>query len=152
MTSSDRRAVLGAVLAAGAVGATAALPTAASTGPALSDIDRRVLDLWRRFAKVRAISKKLNADFDKSSGADQSRLFDRCDDAVDAMTSIEDEIADHIEASILALAASILIDTKNVEDFVARIYQASLVAIRPRLVGAIAEEADRMMAEDEEGA
>ncbi len=131
--ATNRRAVLGAVLAAGAAGATAALPTAASACPALSDVDRRILDLWSRLAKVRAISKKLNADFDKSSGADRSRLFDRCDDAVNAMTSIEDEIADHVEASILALAATIVIDTKNVEDFVARIYQASLAAIRPQL-------------------
>ena len=46
--ATNRRAVLGAVLAAGALGATAVLPAYAATGPAaLSATDRRVLDLWQ---------------------------------------------------------------------------------------------------------
>jgi hypothetical protein len=71
-----------------------------------------------------------------------------CDDAAEAITAVEDEIADHIETSILVLAATILIDTENVEHFVARVYLATLAVIRPQLVGVIAEEADRVLAEE----
>lgn len=53
--ASDRRAVLGAALAAGAVGATAVLPASASA-PQLSAVDRRVLDLRRRRARLLAIA------------------------------------------------------------------------------------------------
>jgi hypothetical protein len=55
---TNRRAVLGAVLASGAAGATAILPAAASSQPQLSAIDLRVLDLWRRRARLQAINDK----------------------------------------------------------------------------------------------
>ena len=61
---TNRRAVLSAVLAAGAAGVTAALPAVASAAPALSARDRRVLDLWRRRAKLKAIAARLSEEYD----------------------------------------------------------------------------------------
>jgi hypothetical protein len=56
--ATNRRAVLGAVLAAGA---TAALPAAAlSVPPALSPADQRVLDLWRRRGRLKAALDRLD--------------------------------------------------------------------------------------------
>jgi hypothetical protein len=52
--ATDRRAVLGAVLAGGAAAVTT-LPTAqAAATPAFSAIDRRVLDLWNRRRRLEA--------------------------------------------------------------------------------------------------
>lgn len=42
---TNRRAVMGGAIAAGAAGATAVLPAAANSGPQLSAIDRKVIDL-----------------------------------------------------------------------------------------------------------
>ena len=54
MTVSTRRAALGAVLAAGAVGA---VPAAASIAtPTLSPLDKRAEDLWRRRRRLKAIA------------------------------------------------------------------------------------------------
>ena len=53
---ANRRAVLGAALAAGAVGATAAIPAPARAAPALSALDRRILNLWRWRAKLKVIA------------------------------------------------------------------------------------------------
>jgi len=152
MTSpTDRRAVLGAVLAAGAVGATAVLPAAAAE-PQLSAVDRRVLDLWRRLSKLHTISKKLRgADRRKMTEAEWHRHRDRCDGVVDAMVDVENEIAEQMEASVLALAAIILADLPNRGGYFEEgVYRASLRVIRPQLVGAIAEAADRVLAEEEE--
>jgi hypothetical protein len=60
MTSrTNRRAVLGAALAAGVAGATTTLPGYAAPAAPLSAVDRRVLDLWRRRAKLNAIVDRL---------------------------------------------------------------------------------------------
>jgi hypothetical protein len=60
--ATNRRAVLGAVLAAGAVAATA-LPASALGAPPLSAVDRRVLDLWRRRRAVKGICDRLCAEW-----------------------------------------------------------------------------------------
>jgi uncharacterized protein YjiS (DUF1127 family) len=61
--ATNRRAVLGAVLAAGA--AAAALPSAAAViTPSLSAIDSRVLDLWRRNRRLRASLDRLSDQMD----------------------------------------------------------------------------------------
>jgi hypothetical protein len=73
--------------------------------------------------------------------------------AVDAMITVEDEINAHMQASILALAASIMADIQNQRGhFPGDVYLASLAAIRPQLVGAIAEAADRVLADEEAAA
>jgi hypothetical protein len=55
-------------------------------------------------------------------------------------------------ASALAVAASLVarVELDDVEDEVLRTYRASLRAVRPQLIGAIAEDADRVLAEEEE--
>ena len=60
-----------------------------------------------------------------------------------------------MRASLHALAAALMIKMKHgaLEEVVADLLIASLVAIRPQLVGAIAEDADRVLAQaEEEGA
>jgi hypothetical protein len=66
--ATNRRAVLGAVLAAGALGATAALPVYAAPGPAaLSATDRRVLDLWRRRRRMRGALERISNEIDAAT-------------------------------------------------------------------------------------
>jgi hypothetical protein len=143
--ATDRRAVLGGILVASAA-ATIALPATVAVGmPALSAVDRRVVELWRRLAKVKAISRELSAHAVRAKD-EWERIFNRSDEAGSAMAAVEDEIADHMEASVLALAAIILVEIQNADDRGARIYKISLAAIRPQLVGAIAEAADRVLA------
>jgi hypothetical protein len=63
--ATNRRAVLGAVLAAGAIGATAVLPVYAASGPApLSAVDRRVLDLWNRRRRLVTALDRLSERID----------------------------------------------------------------------------------------
>src|ERR1700678_4610298 len=59
--TTNRRAVLGAVLAAGAMG----VPALATAGPAaaLSPLDNRVLNLWRRRRRLVAIRERFSADW-----------------------------------------------------------------------------------------
>ena len=59
--ATTRRGALSAVLAAGAFGATAALPAYAAPGPvAPSATDRRVLDLWSRRGRMRAALERIS--------------------------------------------------------------------------------------------
>ncbi len=65
MTSAtNRRAVLGAVLAAGAVTVPALPSFAAVEAPGLSAVDRRVLDLWNRRRRLRAALDRLSERLD----------------------------------------------------------------------------------------
>jgi hypothetical protein len=78
-----------------------------------------------------------------------SRLIAREQAAADKMADLEDAIEKKTDISILALAAymMILIRMDDEEDYVLRAFRASLAAIRPRLVGEIADDADRMLAQ-----
>jgi hypothetical protein len=59
--ATNRRAVLSAVLAAGAAGAAAALPAAASAEQPLSAAgDQLALDLWKRRAELTAVAQPLS--------------------------------------------------------------------------------------------
>jgi hypothetical protein len=248
--ATNRRAVLGAVLAAGAAGAMAVLPVAASGMPTLSAVDRRVIDLWDRRARLQVgidrLLKQINtaeaqmpkwaqagpkyvlakgelfipgvddvrqvfgwpevADLDqqpvdvlgliiarpstddlvrqffsdqkadyheaarrltRALVAQQERLKEqeverqrtnfnelneRLDEVCISRGDIGLEIQRHAESSILALGATFLItiELDDDEDDVLQTYRASLRAIRPQLVGAIAEDADRVLAQGEE--
>ena len=144
MTSkANRRAVLAGALAAGALGPTAALPAAVAQSPSLSAVDHRVLDLWRRRARLSAIVDRLYELDD-----------DRCAEAAYAKCDVERIIAEYIGASILALGGFLITDIglDDDDERVLRAYRASLAAIRPQLVGAIAEDADRVLAQDREEA
>jgi hypothetical protein len=142
--ATNRRAVLGGILVAGAA-ATTALPAYAAPGPAaLSATDRRVLDLWRRRTKLNAIMDRLFELDDDASG-------ERCDQAGKASSDVLGEIDKHIGASVLALAAVLMVAIYDRSDeALPGLNRACLAAIRPQLVGAIAEDADRMLAEEEE--
>ena len=143
MTSAtDRRAVLGAVLAAGTVGATAVLPAAASAATTLSAVDRRVLDLWRQHAELKAIyDHNINSRMAREYSADWANLCN-------ALNDIKAKLAKHFGTSVLALGAIL---TLWIDDELYKgLNRASLRAIRPQLVGAIAEAADQVLAEDEE--
>ena len=76
-----------------------------------------------------------------------SRLSDRNDAGWDKVLDVENEIKKHAETSILAFAATfmIYIQSDDEEEDVLRASRASLAAIRPQLVGAIAEDADRVL-------
>ena len=96
----NRRAVLGAVLAAGAVAATA-LPAAALEAPPLSAVDRRVLDLWRRHQDLLAI-------LDSEDGAN--------DETGEEYSAIVGKIDEHLGASVLALAGALMVAIYDMSD------------------------------------
>jgi hypothetical protein len=136
LPEANRRAVLGAVLAAGALGATAALPAYAAPGAAaLSATDRRVLDLWQRY-------QKLQADLEGGDASDEMGA---------EFCAIQAKIDEHLETSVLALACVLIGEICDKSDeAIPGLNQAALAAIRPQLVGAIAEHADRVLAEKSE--
>jgi hypothetical protein len=248
--ATNRRALLGAVLIAGAAAATALPACAAFETPGLSAVDRRVLDLWRRRAKLVAFCERLGeqidatkaqmprwarsgpkyrlargeielpgeldrdsvgwpevADLDqqpvdvlgriiarpnvedlyaqfpsdcrargreegtrrllqallahdarvKEQDAERdrvgyNRLNKRSETGWSKVLDIESAIRKHAAASVLAVAASMVahIQLDDDEDDVLQTYRASLRAIRPQLVGAIADDADRVLAKDGE--
>jgi hypothetical protein len=132
--ATNRRAVLGAILAAGA---TAILPAEASTEPQLSAIDREVLDLWQRRQQMVAICE--DESFDPSEAEEEVFMNEFC--------GVLWRIDQRIGASTLALGAVLIaaVMDKSAEP-VKGMNRASLRAIRPQLVGAIAEAADRVLA------
>jgi hypothetical protein len=66
--ATNRRAVLGAILTAGAaVGLPAALASAAAPAPTLSPLDKRVEDLWLRRRRLKAIADQLNERWDAAA-------------------------------------------------------------------------------------
>ena len=152
---TNRGAVLGAVLAAGAVATTSLSAAAIAPAPKLSAVDRHVLGLWARRAKLRLISRRTSdaamAAKDAGNDAELHRLLDRENDAVTTMIAVEDEIEEHIGTSLVAPGAAILIEMRpGYPDIEADIYSASLTVIRPQLTGAIAEDADRVLAQYED--
>jgi len=130
----NRRAIIGVVLATGAV---AAIPAAAiAATPTLSAVDRRVLDLWRRWHRTYAIIRRQSA-YDADD--------DRRQRGYDAASAVERKIMDLMGESVLALACTLMVEIKDdPDDF--GIYDAALAAIRPQLVSPIAEDADRVLA------
>ncbi len=139
-TENSRRAVLGAVLGAGAVVASP-LPFALAAGAvALGAADREVLDLWHgRLEYFRMAQMAENED-------EEDRLADL---ACGCLHKLDQRIG----TSIVALGAILVISIQDGdEEPVSGLHRASLVAIRPQLVGAIAEAADRVLAEEEEDA
>jgi hypothetical protein len=104
--------------------------------------DERALDLWNRWREQCDLHLALARE-----NAPQETL----DKELDVLNEIEDALRGDMRASVHALAAALMIELKNsLEEVVADLHFASLAAIRPQLVGAIAEEADRVLAEAEE--
>jgi hypothetical protein len=72
----------------------------------------------------------------------------RSDTRTLTLTDIEVKIEDHLGSSVFALAATLIVTIGD--EAVPRLHRAALAAIRPLLVGAIAEDTDRVLAENEE--
>jgi hypothetical protein len=81
-----------------------------------------------------------------------SRFVKRSEAGWSKVLDIEKAIRKHGEASVLALGASLVIGihADDEEENVLAAYRASLRAIRPQLVGAIAADADRVLAQEGE--
>ena len=74
---------------------------------------------------------------------------ERCERAFEAIRDVENTLRDHIGESIFALAAVIVAEIGVADEDVPGLLRASLAAIRPQLVGPIAEDADRALAQGE---
>ncbi len=81
-----------------------------------------------------------------------NRLNKRSETGWSKALEIEEAIKEHGEASVLAIGASLVIGIQadDDEDGVLQTHRASLRALRTQLVGAIAEDADRVLAQGEE--
>jgi hypothetical protein len=82
------------------------------------------------------------------SGAEEEGLSDRYEDSIDALNNLEDKFEEHLGTSVLALAAILMIWIGDEPR--EGLHRACLAAIRRQLVGAIAEDADRVLAQVEE--
>jgi hypothetical protein len=109
----------------------------------ISQADERALALWDLWHEQKDRLEHLGRT---------SCTREKSDAAVDVLVGIENLLQTSIHSSVHALAATLMIEEKNVSFPVPDLFRASLAAIRPQLVGAIAEAADRVLAEDEEGA
>jgi hypothetical protein len=80
-------------------------------------------------------------------------LGERCDAAAEAFCDVEAKFDEHIESSVLALGAVLMMAIKDdCEEAIVGLNRAALAAIRPQLVSAIAQDADRALAQNEEAA
>ena len=77
-------------------------------------------------------------------------LEEECEQLWDELRDLRDEILSSKLRSPHALAAAMIIKVDDTDEETADILRASLRVIRPQLVGAIAEEADRVLAQNEE--
>ncbi len=107
-----------------------------------SQADERALALWDLWREQKDRSKHLSRT---------SCTREKGDAAVDVLVEIEKLLQASIHSSVKALAAILMIEGRNQDD-VPGLCRASLAAIRPQLVGAIAEDADRVLAEEGEDA
>ena len=156
MTSkTNRRAIMSEILAATATAAALPASTAAQS-PALSAIDRRVLGLWLRRRKLYAIQDRFEEEADairaRSNGLGDRLVYcnqgsNACGDAI---SSIEKKIEDLVGSSLNALGASLIVAHLVENEHLRPLFRAALAAIRPHLASKIAEDAERIMAQDEE--
>jgi hypothetical protein len=103
-----------------------------SAAPNLSPAYQRALELWDRW-------REANKFFRSTDG----------EQGLDRLDEIEDELHKAMDTSVHVLALVLMIEIVNPED-VDGLKLASLRAIRPQLVGSIAEDVDRVLAEEEE--
>lgn len=103
---------------------------------------------------LRAHDARMNEQKAEDERVGYSRLKKRSETGWSKVVDLEDAIIDHTEASVLVLGASLVIGIQDndEEENVLAAYRASLRVIRPQLVGAIAEDADRVLAQAGEGA
>jgi hypothetical protein len=102
-----------------------------------SHADRLALALWDRRLEQLESAGEFTGD-----AKEREILYEKA-------WATEKELKDEIQTSVLALAAVLLIEISREETFVANVeglHLASLAALRPQLVGSIAEAADRVLA------
>jgi hypothetical protein len=165
----NRRAVLGTVLA------TAVSPAVAASEPQLSADDRAVLTLYLQRIELKAIVDQVSAEY--SAGYDnmpqwaRGPTFDNCRDEAEAeyerrgldalgrrsdavsnaLTDLEAKINKYLGKSIFALAVGLTVQIRDDgKQDIHDLLREALAAIRPQLVGAIAEAGDRVLAQKEE--
>jgi hypothetical protein len=107
----------------------------------LSQADERALALWDCWREQKERAEYLG---------ESSRSREKADAAVDVLVAIEDLLQADIDSSVQALAAVLMIEGRD--ESVPGLYRASLAAIRPQLVGAIAEAAARALVQKTEDA
>jgi hypothetical protein len=120
----------------------------------LSESDRRAVTPWHRRRKLFEIRDRFEKK--KAGGRGQpcareplAYCSQRSDDCGYFLGAVEEEINDLLNASTLALGASLIVahlDCGN--EHLRPLFRAALAAIRPQLIGAIAEDADRALVED----
>jgi len=134
---TDRRALLGVALAAGAA---AALP-AAALSPALSPLDQHILKLWSKQKEIVRI-------------VESGRLSPtECEQADDHYCALVRQLDEKIDKSPMALGAILLLAIEDGSDeAVFGLHRAALRTIRSHLRGAIANDADRVLAQHGEAA
>jgi hypothetical protein len=105
-----------------------------------SQADERALALWDLWREQKDRSEHLGRT---------SCTREKSDAAVDVLVGIENLLQTSIHSSVQALAAILIIEGRGRED-VPGLCHASLAAIRPQLVGSIAADADRVLAQQKE--
>lgn len=96
-----------------------------------------------------ALDERLQEQKIETARTGYSDLAARSDARWGKVAKIEDEIEGHVGSSVLALAATFLIRIELDEGALGT-DRATLAAIRPQLVGPIAEDVDRVLAQGEE--
>jgi hypothetical protein len=146
-----RRAALTALVAVPVAGT--ALTFAAPFPPALCAIDRRVEQIWLRRRRILAIVDRLHGHLAAAEAArDQGGMDwygDRVDAAWDLIGEVETALEAHVSETVLGLAAVTMVESLNTKEDVPGLLRATLAAIRPQLVGPIAEDADRVLAAED---
>src|SRR6202046_3345393 len=107
------------------------------TKASTSQADQRAPALWDLWREQKDRSEHL--------GRSPSCTREKSDAAVDVLVGIEDLLQASISSSVLALGATLIIAARDRED-IPGLCRASLAAIRPQLVGTIAEAAARVLA------
>jgi hypothetical protein len=108
----------------------------------VSAADERALMLWDRYNE-----QKVNRERLESGPSTQAQ----CQASFDVQFAIEKLLQADIGASVHALAAVLVIEINDrLCEEVDGLQEASLAAIRPQLVGTIAETADRVLAQKKE--
>jgi hypothetical protein len=114
------------------------MPTTISPVPNPSPADWRAELNWLKYREQKdCCHRRLEAATEEQHEAAYNALF-----------AIEHVLQADIGASVHALAAVLMIEIEDDRlEEVPRLHRAALAAIRPQLVGSIADAADRMLAE-----
>ena len=121
----------------------------------LADEFREAISNGVPFADAREELERSLAEFDdrlRKQAAERERLgldilAGRYERATDAQADVEDSFDEHIGTSVLALGAALIVAIDNDHnETIEGLNRAALRAIQRQLVGAIAADADRMLA------